>query len=98
MSLLDDPLQLLIVGAIVVVFLVMGPKKIPELARALGQARGEFALGAAQKPLAGATETATPTLSESDARLIETAEKLGIQTRGKTAQQISNEIVAKGSR
>ena len=89
---------MLIVGAIVVVFLVMGPKKIPELARALGQARGEFALGAAQRPLAGGTEISVPPASGADARLIETAEKLGIQTRGKTAQQISDEIVAKGSR
>jgi sec-independent protein translocase protein TatA len=58
MSLFDDPLQLLIVGAIVIVFIMWGPKKIPELARALGQARGEFAAGAAQKPV-GLSEPAT---------------------------------------
>jgi Sec-independent protein translocase protein TatA len=58
MSLFDDPLQLLIVGAIVIVFIMWGPKKIPELARALGQARGEFTAGAAQKPV-GLSELAT---------------------------------------
>lgn len=107
MSLFDDPMQLLIVGAIVVVFLTMGPKKIPELARALGQARGEFAAGAAQKPnglsalastLASATSPAA-IMAQSDRQLIETAERLGIRTEGKTAQEISDAIVdrAKGN-
>lgn len=38
---LDAP-ELLVIGAVVVVVLVMGPKKLPELARALGQAKKEF--------------------------------------------------------
>lgn len=106
MSLFDDPLQLLIVGALVVVFIMWGPKKIPELARALGQAKNEFAAGAAQKPaglgslvgtFASVTSPAAATAPASaqgpDAALIETAERLGIPTEGKTAEQISNAIV-----
>src|SRR5213593_3856785 len=37
-----DPLELIIIGVIVVVVLLWGPKKIPELARSLGLARKEF--------------------------------------------------------
>lgn len=109
----DDPLQLVIVGAVVIVFIMWGPKKIPELARALGQAKNEFAAGAAQKPgglgglastfasLSSPSPAITPAapLTESNAQLIETAERLGIPTQGKTAEQISNAIVdrVKGS-
>lgn len=100
MSLLDDPLQLVIVGAIVIIFLTMGPKKIPELARAIGQAKGEFAAAAAQKPAAVGPATTFATAAgpaRSDAQLIETAERLGIPTQGKTAEQISNDIVARAN-
>jgi len=88
-----------------VVFIMWGPKKIPELARALGQAKNEFAAGAAQKPaglgslastLASVTYptvAAAPASAGPNASLIETAERLGIPTQGKTAEQISNEIV-----
>lgn len=109
MSLFDDPLQLLIVGALVVVFIMWGPKKIPELARALGQAKNEFAAGAAQKPagLSSLANTfasisspsapaAAPSL-DSNAQLIETAQRLGIATQGMTAEQISNAIVSRVS-
>lgn len=82
-----------------VVFFVMGPKKIPELARAVGQARGEFAAGAVQKPsltgLATALMTSPAETNGDNAQLIETAEKLGIPTKGLTPAQISDAIVSK---
>lgn len=37
-----DPLELASIGAILLVFFLWGPQKIPELARAFGQARREF--------------------------------------------------------
>jgi TatA/E family protein of Tat protein translocase len=37
-----DPLELLIIGAVILVVLIMGPKKVPELARSLGQAKKIF--------------------------------------------------------
>jgi TatA/E family protein of Tat protein translocase len=37
-----DPIELVVIGGIFVIFLVMGPKKIPELAKALGHAKKEF--------------------------------------------------------
>ncbi len=42
-----DALQIVIIGAIAVIILVVGPKKIPELARALGQAKKKFEEGKA---------------------------------------------------
>lgn len=37
-----DPLELVIIGGVLLVVLVTGPKKIPELARSLGSAKREF--------------------------------------------------------
>jgi Sec-independent protein translocase protein TatA len=37
-----DPLELATIGAIIIVFFLWGPQKIPELARVLGRARKEF--------------------------------------------------------
>ena len=97
-----DPIELLIAGAVLLVFFVMGPKKIPELARAIGQAKGEFAAGAAQKPstISGLVTTFASSQSaaaspSADAVLVETAEKLGIPTQGKTSAEISEAIVSK---
>jgi len=89
---LFDPLQLIVIGIIVVVIILWGPKKIPELARSIGIARREFAQGAKES----ANPTTTGELTPSDApdqTLIDTARKLGINTEGKTRQQISDEIV-----
>jgi sec-independent protein translocase protein TatA len=88
-----DPLQLIIIGVVVIVVLLWGPKKIPELARSIGLARKEFQAGA--KDAAGTSSTPSPTTQSSVPKddLIETARKLGISTEGKTRQQISDEIV-----
>ena len=93
-----DPLQLAIIGIVIVVFVVMGPKKIPELARALGMARKEFSEGmkaeptvTATAPTMAATMASTGTLDE----LMMAAHKLGISTEGKTKEQIQDEIIRK---
>lgn len=91
MSLFDDPMQLLIVAAILVVLVMWGPKKIPELARALGQAKGEFA-AASRTPLVGPDPAPA---ASSASQLVETAERLGITTEGKTPEQISDAIVSR---
>jgi sec-independent protein translocase protein TatA len=80
-----DPLELVIIGVVLVVFLMYGPKKIPELARALGLAKKEYTQAS--------TEPSSAQLSSSGDALIETARKLGISTEGKTREQISDEIV-----
>jgi TatA/E family protein of Tat protein translocase len=158
-----DPIELLIVGAVVVVIFLWGPSKIPEMARSLGRAKKEF--DTAQRelqevtkqfqaesglasltnaasstssgtildrltglmtapaqpevppaavspppalpqvtpepaPVAVAAPTPPPAVITADSKsadqvLIETARQLGINTEGKTRQEISQEILAK---
>lgn len=71
---------------VVVTLLIWGPKRIPELARGLGQARSEFERASKLPPV--------EIEKTSEDILIETARKLGIQTEGKTKAEISAEIVA----
>jgi len=94
-----DPLQLMIIGIIVVAIFLWGPQKIPELARALGRARKEFEEGSKELEgsltgnSASAPNPVTP--KTGDQMLLETARQLGISTEGKTREQISAEIVTK---
>jgi len=87
-----DPLELVIIGVVIVVFLVLGPKRIPELARALGSAKKEFNAGAQSTP-ASSTAMAGSPMEQDD--LMIAAQRLGISTEGKTREQISAEIVRK---
>lgn len=80
----------IVIVAVVIIFFMWGPAKIPQLARALGQVRKEYSKGSKEgedKPTAA---------SPGDA-LIDTAKKLGIATEGKTKDEISKEIVEKAS-
>jgi sec-independent protein translocase protein TatA len=93
----------LIIGVVAIVIIMWGPSKIPEFAKALGRAKGEFSK--AQKEFTDAaltTETTqTPsapkqaTIRSKDEMLLETAKNLGISTDGKTREQISEEIALK---
>ncbi len=91
-----DPLELIVIAVIVVVVLMWGPKKYPELARSLGQARKEFSTAQIEAQsstgqLGQVGQAGQPGIPRDD--LIDTARKLGISTEGKTRQQISDEIV-----
>jgi sec-independent protein translocase protein TatA len=97
---LTDPLQWVVIAIVAVVFLMYGPKKIPELARSIGLARKEFN-DASKLPMASSTTTIGPVAaaaapSTGDA-LLDTAKKLGINTEGKTRDEISSEIVSKAA-
>jgi sec-independent protein translocase protein TatA len=83
---------LAIIGVVIVVFIVLGPKKIPELARALGMAKKEFTEGT-QTAVASPAPATAPGMGEDD--LMVAAKRLGISTEGKTRDQISAEIVRK---
>jgi sec-independent protein translocase protein TatA len=90
-----DWTTLLAVGILVVV-LIWGPQKIPDLARSLGTARREFdeaSRGLSRAPAAGRADTL------SSDPLVEVAQKLGINTQGKTRQEVQDAIVqAAGSK
>ena len=101
-----DGWEWIIVGVVAIVIIMWGPAKIPEFAKALGRAKGEF--GKAQKEFtAAANETAAqptqqvvapaapPTIKTKDQILLETAQKLGILTEGKTREQLTEEISVK---
>jgi sec-independent protein translocase protein TatA len=95
---LTDPLQWVVIAVVVIVFLMYGPKKIPELARSIGLARKEFS-DASKTPLdtpaAAAPAAAVISAPSTGDALLDTARKLGINTEGKTRDQISSEIVAR---
>jgi len=90
---LYDPLQLIVIGIIVIVVILWGPKKIPELARSIGIARRDFTQ--ASKESANPTAGQLTAANAPDQTLIDTARKLGIDTEGKTREQISDEIVSR---
>jgi len=100
----------IIIGVVAIVIIMWGPAKIPQFARALGQAKGEFNkaskefnnaanLDSPAQPVATtvAPVASTPaaTIKSKDEMLLETAQKLGIPTEGKTREQLSNEISVK---
>jgi sec-independent protein translocase protein TatA len=87
---IGDPFQIILILGVVAVILIWGPSKIPELARSLGRARKEFddaSHGLIQQVSSTSSNTSTPDT------LVDTAQRLGINTQGKTRQEISDEIV-----
>lgn len=100
----------IIIGVVAIVIIMWGPAKIPQFARALGQAKGEFnkaskefnnaatsaeAQPSATAPPAAASAVPSQTIKTKDEMLLETAQKLGIPTEGKTREQLSEEISVK---
>lgn len=98
----------IIIGVVAIVIILWGPAKIPEFARAIGRAKGEFNKASKELTSAASLETtpqspqavvmpspAPPTLKTKDEMLIESARGLGIPTDGKTREQISEEISLK---
>jgi sec-independent protein translocase protein TatA len=83
----------LIIGVIAIVIILWGPAKIPEFAKALGRAKGEF--NNASKEFQNAASTTAPTIKTKEQILIETAHNLGVETEGKTQKQITEEISIK---
>jgi sec-independent protein translocase protein TatA len=98
----------IIIGVVAIVIIMWGPAKIPQFARALGQAKGEFSKASkefneaalsTENSIAPAQQVKTAPLSANiktkDEMLLETAQRLGIPTVGKTREQISEEISVK---
>jgi sec-independent protein translocase protein TatA len=94
-----DPLELLTIVGAIVIFLIWGPNKIPELARALGRAKNEYQKAANE--VEGFTKESMKSLEipreSSGDKIVEVAHQLGIKTEGKTRDEIADEIVAKKS-
>jgi len=76
-----------------VAMLLFGANKLPELARSLGSSMGEFKKAQTESELSlrGFEKSIKePTVSKS--KIQETAEKLGINLKGKTDDQLLDEI------
>ncbi len=75
-----------------ILLLVFGPTKLPKIARELGKAWHEF-----NKASSGVIETssAQTTKKEDKNLLLEVAEKLDVNTEGKTDDQLREEILTK---
>lgn len=85
-ALLEGPDLLLIVGVFVLLF---GATKIPELARSLGRARGEFEKGSRESraQLDGTPRALTP-----DEQVLNAAKELGIPTEGRTIADVKADL------
>ena len=103
-----DGWELIIIGAIAIVVIMWGPSKIPEFARAIGRAKGEFSKAQKEFTDAATAETTSTTsvntvtvakpaatIKTKDEILLETAQRLGVSTDGKTREQISEDISLK---
>ncbi|ACB39579.1 Sec-independent protein translocase subunit TatA/TatB [Pyrobaculum neutrophilum] len=79
----------LIVLIAIVIILIWGPSKLPSLARGMGEAIREF-----RKAASGIEEEPrrTEKKEEIDQKIVEMAKSLGIQTEGKTKEQLLDEI------
>ena len=82
---------------VIVVVLIFGANKIPDLAKSLGRASGEFQKGKVEseqevaKLKAQGAQPEAPPESEHD-KLIRAAKELGISIDGKTDDEISAEV------
>jgi TatA/E family protein of Tat protein translocase len=98
----------IIIGVVAIVIIMWGPAKIPEFAKSLGRAKGEFTKAQKEFSAAALATENTPTqqiaapvysqpttIKTKDEILLETAQRLGISTVGKTREQISEEISVK---
>jgi sec-independent protein translocase protein TatA len=95
----------IVVIILIIVILFFGAKKIPELAKGLGRAMGEFKRGraevdremqqeaarnAADKGKKAPAPQTKPAAADSD--VVKAAKALGIDTEGKTEEELKEEI------
>ncbi len=85
----------IIIGVVAIVIILWGPAKIPEFAKALGRAKGEFSKASKEFKDAAIAPEDKSGLKGKDEVLMETAHNMGISTVGKTREQLTSEIQIK---
>ena len=83
-----------IILIVIVIVLIFGAKKIPELAKSIGRASGEFKKGKREADLEAASMSSPEPTSEEEVRvkLVKAARELGITSEGKSSEQLREEI------
>ena len=89
------PLEIVLI--VVVIIVLFGASKIPELARSLGKATGEFKKGKQEidNELSEIVQPGKEIRSPEQSKIIKMAQDLGIATEGKTDEQLLDEIQKK---
>lgn len=82
------PWELLVI--LLIFLLLFGSRKLPELAKSVGEAQSEYEAGRKEK--SAVRESESKEVSE-EAALIEAAKKLGIETEGKSTEEIAKEVL-----
>ncbi len=93
-------IELIIILVVVALLLFLGPTKLPQLARGIGKALGEFRRGRMQieREIRQETETAvtysgTQQVVEINPRLIEASKELNIDVLGRRERDLKMEII-----
>lgn len=91
-----DPGPEMIILIFVIIILLFGANKIPELAKGLGRAIGEFKRGKIEieREIKAEEITAKKELS-GDSTIARAAKELGIDTVGKTDEELKKEMAEK---
>ena len=77
---------------IIIALILFGPKKLPELAKAAGEAVRIFR---EESQKITSMEESKPSSSISDEDLKKLAEKLGVSAEGKSREQLAEEVIRK---
>jgi sec-independent protein translocase protein TatA len=85
---------------LLVILLVLGPTKLPQLARGVGQAMREFkkaAEGLTEEEIREVRSVASQSSSTDIDRetLLKLAEKLGVKTESKSQEELIREVIAR---
>jgi len=87
----------LVIAVILVLLFLWGPKKLPEIARSIGQAKREFENAAMNVSTMANTTIGTAENTPQDPVIV-AAKSLGIPSEGKTKDELAKEIVDRSTK
>ena len=83
--------EYILIGLVIILF--FGATKIPDLARALGRAKGEFEKGAREGKVAA--KDPAPVEDAEREKVLKAARELGVPTEGRSLSDIKSDVRAK---
>jgi len=88
-------IEWIVILIVLAVLFLLGPKKIPELARSIGRAMGEFRRGRAELEREINREAAMAPTEPGASRVATAAKRLGVDTGGRQEMELRLEIARK---